>query len=95
MAIHVLDGSTFFVFDEVGDAHGIETDGLFFRDTRFLSVCRLRLNGQPLSSLSYEHTSYYAVRFFLTPPATVYERRMSRSSGSARSATACTRTSRC
>ena len=74
MAIHLLDGSTFFVFDEVGDAHGIATDGLFFRDTRFLSVCRLRLNGERLVPLSSEKLAYYSARFFLTPPTTVYER---------------------
>jgi hypothetical protein len=68
----LLDGNTFMVSDQLGDCHGVETEGFFFRDTRFLSVYRLRLNGQPLRRLSVDTRSYYAARFFLTLPATVF-----------------------
>lgn len=60
------------VSDALGDCNGVETDGLFFEDTRFLSVYRLRLNGKPLSRLSADTRSYHSARFFLTPPASVF-----------------------
>lgn len=72
-AFYVLDGSSFFVSDDLGDANGVSTDGLFLDDTRFLSVCRLRLNGQPLVPLAAERTSYHAARFVSTLAASVHE----------------------
>lgn len=72
MPIALLDGTAFMVSDDLGDCHGVETQGFFFEDTRYLSVYRLRLNGQPLRRLSVDTRSYYSARFFLTPPATVF-----------------------
>jgi glycogen debranching enzyme len=47
-------GHTFAVFDPRGDIIGGDgnPDGLYYRDTRFLSRCELRLNGVPLLLLS-------------------------------------------
>lgn len=72
MPVALLDGSTFMVSDDLGDCNGIGTEGYFFLDTRFLSVFRLRLNGNTLERLSADTRSYYSARFFLVPPAAVF-----------------------
>lgn len=72
MAVSLLDGTSFMVSDDLGDCNGIETEGFFFQDTRFLSVYRVRLNSEPLMRLSADTRSYYGARFFLSSPATVF-----------------------
>ncbi len=50
--VTLVQGSTFCISDGAGDIQPATTQGLFFRDTRFLSRFGLRLNGRPLQSLS-------------------------------------------
>ncbi|MHB8680865.1 MAG: amylo-alpha-1,6-glucosidase [Acidimicrobiales bacterium] len=65
-ALVVLDGSTFFVSDELGDTEGEGSSGFFFRDTRHLSRLRLLVNGEPLRILTSKAVFYYAGRVFGT-----------------------------
>ena len=74
--ISILDGSTFVVSDRHGDmeASPDEVQGLFYRDTRFLSRWQLRVNGGKPDVLSVEHGKYFEAQFFLYPPTgTIYE----------------------
>jgi glycogen debranching enzyme len=75
-SISILDGSTFVVSDRRGDiaAAPDQPQGLFFRDTRFLSRWVLTVNGAPLDVLSTDETAYSVAQFFLFPPTgTIYE----------------------
>ena len=63
----LLDGSTFFVGGETGDAGKEEVDGLFVADVRHLSVWRLLLDGRPVKPLMSRKTDYYSARIFGTP----------------------------
>ena len=74
--LSILDGSTFVVSDRRGDieARADQPHGLFFRDTRFLSRWRLRLDDEPLAALSTDDVDYFAAQFFLIQPTgTIYE----------------------
>jgi hypothetical protein len=74
-AVSILDGNTFVVSDRNGDVTARLSDpqGLFDRDTRFLSRWLLTVNGQRPSVLSVDDLNYFAVQFFLTPSSgTVY-----------------------
>src|SRR2546423_1198814 len=63
----VLDGSTFFVTDRLGDVASIlEPRGFFFADVRHLSVWKLLIDGQPLQLLSSGSVDYYSARVFAT-----------------------------
>lgn len=66
--VRVLDGSTFFVSDIVGDAHGTASQGFFYKDTRFLSHCVLKINRETPYILSRKEVDYYSVVFYLTLP---------------------------
>jgi glycogen debranching enzyme len=75
-SISILDGSTFVVSDTRGDIEAApdQPQGLFYRDTRFLSRWVLTVNGAPLDVLSTDETAYSAAQFFLYPPTgTIYE----------------------
>src|SRR5712691_7502410 len=96
--ISILDGSTFLVSDLRGDieASPDQPHGFFYRDTRFLSRWHLTANGSPLDVLSTDETQYFASKHFLVPPTgTVNENPPSPFTGTARSATASTRTCPC
>ncbi|GAB3801044.1 amylo-alpha-1,6-glucosidase [Micromonospora zhanjiangensis] len=69
--ISILDGQTFVVSDCNGDidASPSTATGLFTFDTRYLSRWLLRINGEPLNSLSVDDTTYFESRFFLVPGA--------------------------
>ena len=58
--LSILDGSTFIVSDRAGDIDaGIDTPhGLFYRDTRFLSRWRLRVDGRALEVLSTDDCGF-------------------------------------
>jgi glycogen debranching enzyme len=67
VAVTILEGSTFCVCDERGDI--VEpTMGFFTDDTRFLSRCRLTVNGQPPLLLSYGKVEYFSAAFYLRNP---------------------------
>jgi glycogen debranching enzyme len=61
-AVTLVEGSTFCISGGAGDIEPGLTQGLFFRDTRFLSSFQLRINGLPLEPLS----SYVAEPFSAT-----------------------------
>ena len=67
--VSILDGSTFLVCDRRGDieAGADQPHGLFFRDTRFLSLWRLTLDGAALTVLSTDDVDYFSSQFFLVP----------------------------
>jgi glycogen debranching enzyme len=74
--ITILDGSTFLVSKPNGDieAGPTEPDGLFFKDTRHLSLWKLTVNGISLDVLSTDALEYYFAQFFCVPPTgTIYE----------------------
>ncbi len=50
--VTLVEGSTFCISGAAGDIEPGMSQGLFFRDTRFLSAMELRLNGLPLQVLS-------------------------------------------
>jgi N-terminal domain of (some) glycogen debranching enzymes len=66
---NVIDGSTFLISDRYGDARAQsksrKTDGLFYRDMRYLSTFDLTIRGAPVELLSTNNTNYYAASFFL------------------------------
>ncbi|SCG73763.1 amylo-alpha-1,6-glucosidase [Micromonospora inositola] len=65
----VLDGNIFVLSGDNGDieANVANVCGFFDFDTRFLSLWRLRLNGERLNPLSIAERDYFALRFFLVP----------------------------
>ena len=67
VAVTILDGSTFCISDENGDIAG-STSGLFASDTRFLSLLRLTINGEPPLHLSSGRVDYFSAAFYLRNP---------------------------
>ncbi len=65
---HLVDGSTFMTCDRDGNA-AADCDGLFYRDTRHLSHWELRLDAEPLLSLTAELIAYDSAVFYLAEPA--------------------------
>jgi glycogen debranching enzyme len=69
VALTILEGSTFCICDERGDISE-DTGGFFARDTRFLSVLRLTVNGESPLLLSSGKVDYFSAAFYLrNPPA--------------------------
>jgi glycogen debranching enzyme len=64
MALTILEGSTFCISDERGDIFE-RTGGFFARDTRYLSVFRLTVNGQAPLLLSSGKVDYFSAAFYL------------------------------
>jgi len=74
--VSILDGSTFVVSGENGNitAQPDQPEGLFFKDTRHLSLWTLTLNNIELDVLSTDTLEYYVAQFFcVTPTGTIYE----------------------
>jgi glycogen debranching enzyme len=69
MALTILEGSTFCISDERGDISE-RTGGFFARDTRYLSVFRLTVNGQAPLLLSSGKVDYFSAAFYLRNPPT-------------------------
>ncbi len=67
MALTILEGSTFCICDERGDI-GEATGGFFARDTRFLSLFRLTVNGETPLLLSSGKVEYFSAAFYLRNP---------------------------
>src|SRR5919201_3689898 len=63
----ILEGSTFFIGDEIGDLDG-QTSGFFTDDTRFLSELQLTVNGARPLLLSSGKVEYFSAAFFLRNP---------------------------
>ncbi|MEU4779128.1 glycogen debranching N-terminal domain-containing protein [Micromonospora sp. NPDC023633] len=69
--VRILDGNIFVLSDGSGDIvakPGVPA-GYFSFDTRFLSLWRLTINGERVSTLAMDDPSYFEVRFFLVPGA--------------------------
>lgn len=64
MTTTILDGSTFCISDDDGDIAG-STNGFFAKDTRFLSLLRLRVNGERPLHLSSGRVDYFSAAFYL------------------------------
>jgi glycogen debranching enzyme len=64
----VLEGNTFLVADDHGDVSG-GSHGLFFNDTRYISLWCLRLDGRRPDLLSSRTVDYYSAAVFLQNPA--------------------------
>jgi glycogen debranching enzyme len=67
MSLTILEGSTFCICDERGDIYE-ETGGFFARDTRFLSLFRLTVNGAAPLLLSSGKVDYFSAAFYLRNP---------------------------
>ena len=69
--VMILDGNIFVLSDGSGDIDAKPTVpcGFFSFDTRFLSLWRLTVDGERLSTLAMDDRSYFEVRFFLVPGA--------------------------
>jgi glycogen debranching enzyme len=69
MALTILEGSTFCLCDERGDIDGsASSQGFFTEDTRFLSLLRLRMNGERPLPLSHGKVEYFSAAFYLRNP---------------------------
>jgi glycogen debranching enzyme len=64
VTLTILEGTTFCICDDRGDV-GEETSGFFALDTRFLSVLRLLVDGEPPLLLSSDRVEYFSAAFFL------------------------------
>jgi glycogen debranching enzyme len=74
--VSILDGSTFLVSQQNGDVQAGPTqpDGLFYKDTRHLSLWKLVVNNVELEVLSTDTVEYYYAQFFCVPPTgTIYK----------------------
>src|SRR3954469_21659827 len=60
--------STFMVTDHGGEIDPQAAQGVFADDTRFVSLYRLRINGQRWQRLSSATVSYHEARLYLTNP---------------------------
>ncbi|MBM0236474.1 amylo-alpha-1,6-glucosidase [Micromonospora sp. ATA32] len=67
--VRILDGNTFVLSGDNGDIEATTANpsGFFEFDTRFLSLWRLSVNGEPLHSLAIDESQYFRLRFFLVP----------------------------
>ena len=74
--VSILDGSTFLVSQQNGNVQAgpTEPDGLFYKDTRHLSLWKLVVNNVELDVLSTDTVEYYYAQFFCVPPTgTIYK----------------------
>lgn len=66
--VKVLQGDTFMVTEQDGNATQAGPYGLFHRDTRFLSHWVLSIDGRDWSVLTAHNLDYFAASFYLTRP---------------------------
>ena len=64
-AVTLVEGSAFVISGRSGDMSPTLPQGLFFRDTRFLSRLELRVNGQPAEALEAEALDPFSATFAL------------------------------
>lgn len=61
-SVTLVEGATFCISGRTGDIHPGAEQGLFYRDTRFLSQLRIEVDGRPLEALAaYCPTPYSAI----------------------------------
>jgi glycogen debranching enzyme len=69
VTLTILEGSTFCLCDARGDIDGsASAQGFFTEDTRFLSLLRLRMNGERPLPLSHGKVEYFSAAFYLRNP---------------------------
>jgi glycogen debranching enzyme len=61
--VTLVEGAAFCICDQVGDIHGGAGQGLFYRDTRFLSRWELDVDGVRLEPLAVQCPAPYAATF--------------------------------
>jgi glycogen debranching enzyme len=66
--VSLVEGSTLAISDASGDIAPPGAQGLFHRDTRFLSRLQLLVDGEPLESLAARPVDAYSARFVLRVP---------------------------
>lgn len=66
--ITLVEGVTFCICEHSGDIRPGAEQGLFFRDTRFISRFELDLNGASLEPLTVHHLAPYAAAFLARRP---------------------------
>src|SRR5687768_832078 len=66
--VTLVEGTTFSLSGRAGDIRPGAEQGLFFRDTRFLSRFELLLDGQPLEPLTATVTTPYSATFVARRP---------------------------
>lgn len=65
--ITIVEGDAFAISDSIGDIRPGTTDGLYHRDTRFLSGLRLLVNGRPPERLAGGPVDAFSARVYLRP----------------------------
>lgn len=65
--ITIVEGDAFVISDAIGDVRPGTADGVYHRDTRFLSGFRLRVNGLPPDALGGGPIDPFSARFYLRP----------------------------
>lgn len=71
--ITINESNTFMVTDLNGEISPESEQGVFDRDTRYISKLRFSANGQPWTRLSSSAVTYYAARFAFTNPPLLVE----------------------
>jgi hypothetical protein len=66
--VTINEDTTFFITDELGDATADNEQGLYYEDTRFLSVYQLHLNGHELRVLTARTLEHYHAVHLLSNP---------------------------
>src|SRR3954447_16063253 len=66
--VTIVEGITFCISAANGDIEPGGQQGLFFRDTRFLSLLRLTLDGQRVDHLTAQSASPYTAKFVARRP---------------------------
>ncbi len=68
MQVTINEDTSFFITDELGDATAGNEQGLYYEDTRFLSVYQLRLNNRALRPLTARVLeNYHSVHLLSNP----------------------------
>lgn len=67
--INVFEGDAFMIADPLGDVRSGTGDGLFHRDTRFLSTFRLEVDGRQPDLLAGRAVDAFSARIYLQPTA--------------------------
>jgi len=73
-ALILSHGSTFMVSDMKGEIAAESEQGVFARDTRFLSYYSVSANGEPWRLLTSAATNYFSARIHLTNPSFATEK---------------------
>ncbi len=66
-SITIVEGDAFVVSDPLGDIRPGTVDGLYYRDTRFLSAFRLLVDGHPPELLAGGTVDAFSARIYLRP----------------------------